>query len=58
MASVAPQIRLLGGQKFPAGVELEYTDANTIAGAILAVGKNEAKRIEIMAKEHVKSGTF
>lgn len=37
MASVAPEIRVTRlARGIPAGVELEYTDANTIAGAIFA----------------------
>ena len=35
MASVAPAVRVTRQARgIPAGVELEYTDANTIAGAI------------------------
>ena len=35
MASVAPAVRVTRlARGIPAGVELEYTDANTIAGAI------------------------
>ena len=37
VASVAPQVRVTRlARGIPAGVELEYTDANTIAGAIFA----------------------
>ena len=37
MASVAPDVRVTRlARGIPAGVELEFTDANTIAGAIFA----------------------